>query len=67
MDAFESLSATLSSSTASLVIPEPDASLLSTSVLNFSQVMAWTVVNNQPKELHPACACAASAGSLLEP
>lgn len=66
MDAFESPSATLSS-TASLVIPEPDASLLSTSVLNFSQVMAWTVVNNQPRELHPACARAASAGSLLEP
>lgn len=65
MDAFESPSATLSS-TASLVIPEPDASLFRTSVLNFSQVMAWTVVNNQPRELHSACARAASADSLPE-
>lgn len=66
MGAFESPSATLSS-TDCLVIPEPNVSFFSTSVLNSSQVTARTVVNNQPGELYPACACAASADSLLEP
>lgn len=39
------------SSTASPVIPEAAVSLLSTSVLNFSQVMARTAVNYQPRRL----------------